>query len=231
MRSNFGSALSGVCLAGSAQRRARRAGAAEPDLRRARPGPSGLRQSGMVATQEAEASRIGLEVLQNGGNAVDAAATVAFALAVTLPQRRQSRRRRLHAGARCRKGRNGRHRLPREGRRQGVPRHVPGRGGRGRSREVALQRSRGRRARHRGGHGVGAGALRHDQPRRGARARDRARRAGYHGERGSGRFARGAQDRLRKWPSSTTVFYKDGGVPYRAGRDPGAGRSREPRSG
>ena len=41
---------------------------------------------GMVATQEAEATRIGLEVLQNGGNAVDAAATVAFALAVTLPQ-------------------------------------------------------------------------------------------------------------------------------------------------
>ena len=40
----------------------------------------------MVATQEAEASRIGLEVLQNGGNAVDAAATVAFALAVTLPR-------------------------------------------------------------------------------------------------------------------------------------------------
>jgi gamma-glutamyltranspeptidase / glutathione hydrolase len=43
-------------------------------------------RSGMVATQEAEATRIGLEVLQNGGNAVDAAATVAFALAVTLPR-------------------------------------------------------------------------------------------------------------------------------------------------
>ena len=42
-------------------------------------------KSGMVATQEAEASRIGLEVLRNGGNAVDAAATIAFALAVTLP--------------------------------------------------------------------------------------------------------------------------------------------------
>ena len=40
----------------------------------------------MVATEEAEASRIGLEVLRNGGNAVDAAATVAFALAVTLPR-------------------------------------------------------------------------------------------------------------------------------------------------
>ena len=42
-------------------------------------------KSGMVATREATASRIGLEVLQEGGNAVDAAATVAFALAVTLP--------------------------------------------------------------------------------------------------------------------------------------------------
>jgi gamma-glutamyltranspeptidase/glutathione hydrolase len=41
---------------------------------------------GMVASQEAEATRAGLEVLQNGGNAVDAAATIAFVLAVTLPQ-------------------------------------------------------------------------------------------------------------------------------------------------
>jgi gamma-glutamyltranspeptidase/glutathione hydrolase len=41
---------------------------------------------GMVATQEASATRIGLEVLQNGGNAVDAAVTVGFALAVTLPR-------------------------------------------------------------------------------------------------------------------------------------------------
>jgi gamma-glutamyltranspeptidase/glutathione hydrolase len=41
---------------------------------------------GMVASQEAAATRIGLEVLQNGGNAVDAAATIAFALAVTLPE-------------------------------------------------------------------------------------------------------------------------------------------------
>jgi gamma-glutamyltranspeptidase / glutathione hydrolase len=43
-------------------------------------------QSGMVAAQEETATRIGLEVLQNGGNAVDAAATVAFVLAVTLPR-------------------------------------------------------------------------------------------------------------------------------------------------
>jgi gamma-glutamyltranspeptidase / glutathione hydrolase len=42
-------------------------------------------ERGMVATRETVATRIGLEVLQNGGNAVDAAASVAFALAVTLP--------------------------------------------------------------------------------------------------------------------------------------------------
>ncbi len=41
---------------------------------------------GMVATQEAEASRIGRDLLRQGGNAVDAAVGASFALAVTLPQ-------------------------------------------------------------------------------------------------------------------------------------------------
>lgn len=43
-------------------------------------------ENGMVATQQETATRIGLEVLKNGGNAVDAAATIAFTLAVTLPR-------------------------------------------------------------------------------------------------------------------------------------------------
>lgn len=42
--------------------------------------------NGMVASQEAVATTVGLDVLKNGGNAVDAAVSVAFALAVTLPR-------------------------------------------------------------------------------------------------------------------------------------------------
>lgn len=43
-------------------------------------------KNGMVATQEAIASDIGLQILKQGGNAVDAAVAVGFALAVTLPR-------------------------------------------------------------------------------------------------------------------------------------------------
>src|SRR5271155_4505698 len=41
---------------------------------------------GMVVAQEARAARIGVDVLQKGGNAVDAAVAVGFALAVTYPR-------------------------------------------------------------------------------------------------------------------------------------------------
>ena len=41
---------------------------------------------GMVVTQERQATQIGLDVLEHGGNAVDAAVAVGFALAVTLPK-------------------------------------------------------------------------------------------------------------------------------------------------
>ena len=42
-------------------------------------------RNGMVASEQALASQIGLQVLKNGGNAVDAAVAVGFALAVALP--------------------------------------------------------------------------------------------------------------------------------------------------
>ena len=41
---------------------------------------------GMVSSQEALASQIGIDILQQGGNAVDAAVAVGYALAVTLPR-------------------------------------------------------------------------------------------------------------------------------------------------
>ncbi|MDJ0713481.1 MAG: gamma-glutamyltransferase [Prochloraceae cyanobacterium] len=43
-------------------------------------------KNGMVSSQEELATRAGLEVLKEGGNAVDAAVTVGFTLAVTLPR-------------------------------------------------------------------------------------------------------------------------------------------------
>lgn len=43
-------------------------------------------KNGMVASQEAIASDVGLKILKEGGNAVDAAVAVGFALAVTLPR-------------------------------------------------------------------------------------------------------------------------------------------------
>ena len=45
-----------------------------------------LAQNGMVVAQESRAARIGNDILQRGGNAVDAAVAVGFALAVTYPR-------------------------------------------------------------------------------------------------------------------------------------------------
>ncbi|NJO94548.1 MAG: gamma-glutamyltransferase [Hydrococcus sp. RM1_1_31] len=44
-----------------------------------------IAKNGMVASQEDLATKAGLEVLKKGGNAVDAAVTIGFTLAVTLP--------------------------------------------------------------------------------------------------------------------------------------------------
>ncbi len=45
-----------------------------------------IARNGMVASQEILASQIGADILKSGGNAIDAAVAVGFALAVTLPR-------------------------------------------------------------------------------------------------------------------------------------------------
>ena len=45
-----------------------------------------IARNGMVASQEKHATRVGVEILRQGGNAVDAAVAVGFAMAVTHPQ-------------------------------------------------------------------------------------------------------------------------------------------------
>ncbi len=45
-----------------------------------------LAHNGMVVAQESRAASIGVEILDRGGNAVDAAVAVGFALAVTYPR-------------------------------------------------------------------------------------------------------------------------------------------------
>ncbi len=51
-----------------------------------RPAQGILAHNGMVVAQEQRAARIGVEILDRGGNAVDAAVAVGFALAVTYPR-------------------------------------------------------------------------------------------------------------------------------------------------
>ena len=49
------------------------------------PEKTAVGKNGMVITSQGEASRVGLEILRKGGNAIDAAVAVGYALAVTEP--------------------------------------------------------------------------------------------------------------------------------------------------
>src|SRR5438105_3803088 len=62
--------------------------AAPPAIRSSLTSPveSVAAKNGMVVAQEARAARIGVAVLEQGGNAVDAAVATGFALAVTYPR-------------------------------------------------------------------------------------------------------------------------------------------------
>src|SRR4051812_23344551 len=45
-----------------------------------------IARKGMVVAQEARAAGVGVDILRKGGNAIDAAVAVGFALAVTYPR-------------------------------------------------------------------------------------------------------------------------------------------------
>jgi hypothetical protein len=112
-------------------------------------------RNGMVVAQEKLAAHVGVEILQAGGNAVDAAVAVGFALAVTHPQAGNiggGGFMLVHLAAQ----RDGRDRLPRDRARRDDARCLPRRKRRGRSEEVARLGAWRRRSRH--GRGPHAGA-------------------------------------------------------------------------
>jgi gamma-glutamyltranspeptidase/glutathione hydrolase len=74
--------LVAVCWAAAAQEQPR----PEGDARRIARIPAVTARHGMVASKEAHATRIGVQILREGGNAVDAAVAVGFALSVTSPR-------------------------------------------------------------------------------------------------------------------------------------------------
>lgn len=80
-------------------------------------------KQGMVASVDVTATQVGVDILKEGGNAVDAAVAVGYALAVTHPQA-ESGRRWFYADP-LEKWQYHGYRFPRNGTRQSDPRYVP----------------------------------------------------------------------------------------------------------
>ncbi len=180
-----------------------------------------LAHNGMVVAQESRAARIGIEILDRGGNAVDAAVAVGFALAVTYPRAGNiggGGFMVIHLAKENRDKRLG-HRLSRDRAGGGDRDHVPRRQGRTRSGEVARLRARRRRARHGGRAGAGAAEIRLRQAvaRRSDRAGDSIwREQGFPVEDDTADSLPRARERLARWPSSAGIFL-NGGQPLQTG--------------
>ena len=138
-----------------------------------------IAKNGMVASQEKRATHVGVEILKAGGNAVDAAVAVGFALAVTHPQAGNIGGGGFMLVHLARAQRDDRDRLPRDRARRDDARFLPRRHRRGRPEEVARFSARRRRARHGRGTGARAREIWLGQVYAGAvdRARDRGSRA------------------------------------------------------
>ncbi len=120
--------------------------------------PIGQGRNGLIATADLRATRVGLEVLRQGGNAADAAVAVGFALAVVLPEAGQRRGRRLRRDTARRRRACGA-RFPGDRTARAHPRTLPRRGGRS-YRRISGRASGRRGAGHRRRPGRAASPLR-----------------------------------------------------------------------
>lgn len=81
-------------------------------------------KQGIVASVDATATQVGVDILKEGGNAVDAAVAVGYALAVTHPQAGNLGRWWFYVNP-LEKWQYHGYRFPRNGTRQSDPRYVP----------------------------------------------------------------------------------------------------------